>query len=114
MEHAELSFSGKMDLILPERGLIPNSSPSLTDPLEVTHQEPGERPSLPLSGSQKLSSWLLAVGLQRLGRFIYVIIHVSEQLSNSQLSIVVNSTPCLSSRIIFTPPPPLLSPTQPS
>ena len=55
MVHAELSSFEKMVLILLEAGLIPNSSPMLTDPLVVIHPEPEVRPStLPLASPKLL------------------------------------------------------------
>ena len=70
MAPADLFLFAKMAPIPLACGLIPNSSPSLTGPLVDTHFTLAEPHSMLLLTSLRLSLWLLAIGPQRLGKFI--------------------------------------------
>ena len=67
---ADLFSFAKMALIPLTHGLIQNFSPLLTGYLVVTPFVLVEPPSMLLSASPRPSLWLLAVGLQKLGKFM--------------------------------------------
>ena len=105
----------KMALIPLAHGLIPNSSPLSTGLLVATPFVLVELLFTLLLASLRLSSWLSAIGLRRLGRFISEITPVSMRPFNSLHYIIpyddlLPQLLCL----ISSPPPPHPSPLQPS
>ena len=103
----------KMALILLKLGLMPSFSHSSTDRLVAIPQELVELLIMQLLAFPNLSSWRWVAGPPRQGSFIFVITPVFAPPSSLQLSgSTINSMPQLLA-LIFSPPPPLLSPYQP-
>ena len=109
MECAGPSSFVKMDPIPLEHGLTPNSSHSLTSLSAATQRELEEPPFMLRLASPTQSSWLLAVGHQKLGNFIYETTPVFELLFSSPLSIYTNLLPQLLAHLLTTSTPPLSS-----